>query len=161
VKLSKTTILLLVALLGVWGVIGYFIYGALKAPAVPVATTHSKKHQATAVANTFTLLLNYNSPFNSKYSIGNTYNQPKTPAPKPQPKKAVAPPPTPPPSASILYLGIIRSNGQNPQQLLIKVNGEERLLEKNQRIEGFKIKKITLDSLILYNSKETKILKRE
>jgi hypothetical protein len=165
-KINKTTIFLLLALVGVWVFIGSLVYNAMKEP-MPVSSNSKKKKPEKKVQaeKGFELLLNYDNPFITTASTFTPRKNDNQQIAKPVAKQAVKQPAKPVsaplPQTKLQYLGYMQFKSKGKQQLLLKVNGQEQIFDKGDEVYGYTIRKISVDSLILKKGKELRVLIRE
>lgn len=165
-KINKTTIFLLLALVGIWVFIGSLVYNAMKEPTTVASNTKKAKvEKKTQAEKGFELLLNYDNPFKiatGTFTPRNTDNQQIVKAVTEQPvKQLVKPTPAPLPQTKLQYLGYMQFKSKGKQQLLLKVNGQEQIFDKGDEVDGYTIKKINEDSLVLRKGKEVKVIYRD
>lgn len=165
-KINKTTIFLLLALVGIWVFIGSLVYNAMKEPTTVASNTKkAKAEKKTQAEKGFELLLNYDNPFKtaaSTFTPRKTDNQQiAKPVAKQAVKQPVKPIPAPLPQTKLQYLGYMQFKSKGKQQLLLKVNGQELIFDKGDEVDGYTIKKINEDSLVLKKGKELRVLLRE
>lgn len=133
--------------------------------AIASNTKKAKAEKKTQAEKGFALLLNYDNPFKiatGTFTPRNTYNQQIVKAVTKQPvKQLVKPTPAPLLQTKLQYLGYMQFKSKGKQQLLLKVNGQEQIFDKGDEVEGYTIKKISEDSLVLKKGKELRVLPRE
>ena len=61
---------------------------------------------------------------------------------------------------NIQYYGVIQSSQSNKEVILIKINGQLVRLSKNGESGGLKIKQVYKDSVVVTYSKQTRVIKR-
>lgn len=165
-KINKTTIFLLLALVGIWVFIGSLVYNAMKEPTTVVSNTKkAKAEKSTQAEKGFELLLNYDNPFKTAASTFTPRKTDNQQTAKPVAKQAVKQPakpvPAPLPQTKLQYLGYMQFKSKGKQQLLLKVNGQEQIFDKGDEVDGYTIRKINEDSLVLKKGKELRVLLRE
>lgn len=164
-KINKTTIFLIAALVGIWVFIGLLVYNAVKEPeVVAVSPQKAKPKKSNTSTKGYELLLNYDNPFKTATSSFAPRNVGASTPVKPVAKQVVKPQPIKPipiQQTKLQYLGYMQFKSKGKQQLLLKVNGQEHLFDKGDEIDGYTIKKISEDSLVLKKGKEQRVLLRE
>lgn len=149
-KNKKVTYFLLVLSIGLWGFIGWKIYGAFNQSTPEVPTV--KKETAIVEKDSISLLLNYRDPFLGKYNQAATVkaatlsaDREPTTAPPIQPKQE----PTPP---NVQYKGVM--NAGKTSMAIVQNNDRVLTITVGEEVDGFKLTKIEDNKIVL--SKERK-----
>ena len=128
--------MLLVAVLGLWGTIGYKVISTLnpeESAVVPENISVNFSPEKTAI-DTFSIASIARDPFLGKLTRKTSKtkkNQSKNS------KKADLENPWP----QILYQGMIKKQGENSQIFIVTINQQQYLLKKNQELEKVKVLK--------------------
>lgn len=129
-KKQTKTYLLLVAVLLIWGIIGYKIVGAISPKPVQEEVeikTVDFTPEPLVQKDTFSLIANYRDPF-----LGTLATKPKK---KSTAKKAI--PKNPVPEVTIEYTGLITDNETKEKIFFIRIAGQQYLMSARDKIEGF------------------------
>lgn len=161
--------LLVIINLAVWGYVGYKVYGALQGDEDPDLTMDQakiKKIEPAATADSVVLLLNYEDPFlkNGNFSqnrkhISSAQPSKNPPLPKPVVAKAV-PTSTVAAPLNIQYLGLIKNSTGNSTTALLSINGKSSFVKQNDVIEGYTVKEISGESILLLKGKEKLFIRK-
>lgn len=147
------TYILLVAVLAIWGVIGYKIMGAVNPNSVTVAQKNSLEAftpKKIRDLDTFTIQPVERDPF-----LGHLYikKKPKPRVVKTSVKKELVWP-------SILYHGVISNQGGKEALYIVSINGQQQILKTGQSIDGVTLKKANKTEIqISFKGKRKTILK--
>jgi len=148
---KKKTYLLLVAVLGLWGTIGYQVISALDPEESEVVAENISidfSPEKTKV-DTFSITKTERDPFLGKL----TRNTPKT---KKSQNRNAKKPDLENPWPQIQYQGVVKKQGANSQIFIITINQQQYLLKRNQELEGIKLLKGNSKEIQVYYSKESK-----
>lgn len=148
-KKQQKTYLLLVAVIAIWGMIGFQIYQRLNPSIVPIESLKIEtnfQRQKVSETNYYDLKESYRDPFLADYP------QKKTIIKKSLPKKILPTIPFP----TIQYIGIIESN--NTQSYILTINGKQEILKKGEVIQGIKLIKANQEEATVQFQKETKTI---
>lgn len=145
-----------------WGYVGYKIYMALQGD--DETELSYEKSNITKIAgnkkkDSVILNLRYSDPFLKNISSSNTnrssessYNT--TSNKNNRDLSASLKTKTVQPSIDIKYLGLVKNNTSGTQTALISMNGKSFFVKKNDNIEGFVIKQISNESILIFRGKE-------
>ena len=141
---NQKTYLLLVAVIVIWGAIGFQIYGYLNPEEAQTVIqsndTFVPNKQVQAV--TYTITPDYRDPF-----FGKLYRKPKPKTKKVVPKKTIVFPP-------ISYDGVV-SSGKN-SSFLITINGVQEIYKVGQTMKGVELVKGDTSEVTLKYKGKTK-----
>jgi cytoskeletal protein RodZ len=150
---SKTSLWILIpAVLGIWGAIGWNVYSAMNGDEdnTTVKTVESSQQTESKVApDTFELLLDYPDPFNNETQkqkstsplIHNTNNHQYT-ATAPAVKEEAQWP-------TIIYSGLVKQPATGKMLGFLSVNGESYFVKEGDEVGGVRVEKITGGSVQL------------
>ena len=108
----------------------------------------------------YELSLNYQDPF-LKYVVHRNRNRPQNLRQEHSGKRKSGDKPPAIAQPQIKFLGIIKNNSKGNTTALITLNGQSRLIRKNDEINGVKFNTITTTSLIAQIGKEKIVVPRE
>ena len=156
--------------LAVWGYVGWKVYGALQGDEEPdfaMDQAGIKKIEPVVKPDSVQLSLNYEDPFlkHGNFSSGKPKQVASSTAPKIQsaPKPAMVKPvatPTMAPVMDIKYLGLIKNSSGNTMTALLSINGRSSFIKQNEVIEGFTVKEISAESILLLKGKEKIVIRK-
>ena len=168
-KSSHTKYLLGIALLAVWGLVGFQLYSKMgNKNQAYIPFTEKPIEQLPQQRDTFALLANYRDPFlGKKLKRTKTNVSPskvRSTKAKANPAKAVKPKPKPKPKKSIVFPKMIYkghiSLKQGREVALVNVDGKSLNLAWGERYGELTVTKIYEDSLkVSYQGEEQLILK--
>lgn len=156
---KSTQAVLLVFVLGVWGVIFYRIFSKLTdddAANLPYDLP-GERIATSPVADTFQLLANYNDPFLNKAAGSSHSSGQEAAVVSPQNTiKQTARPVSPPVAqqAQVKYMGMIRNNASKKKVAVISVNGKSSLVQENESFDNIKLLKLYKDSVLVLVGKQ-------
>ncbi len=151
-KNKKNIYFLLLAVLVIWGVLGYRIYTSLS----PNSTTEVDKlsvsefkPQKLEDARTFSITANYRDPF-----LGLIM---KKKVVKPYVKRPIKNKVEEKPFPTIVYKGLVSASGKKEQVFLISINGQQHFFKKNAVKNEVKLIKGSSNEVILqyYGKRKT------
>lgn len=137
---SKTTLWILIpAVLGIWGAIGWQVYAAMKGDgdnsAHKLITTETNVNKP-IVPDTFSLLLDYPDPFaaqNAKPKVNvkaqSQITQPKTTAPVPEQTQW----------PNIVYSGLVKQPSSGKMLGFLSVNGVSYFVKEGDEVGGVRV----------------------
>lgn len=169
-KKAKLYLLIIINLIA-WGYVGYKVYSALQGDddlELDRAMVSYNKITSGEKTDSVNLILNYNDPFlkNGNFSSqkhnSHSYNN-KTIASKTKHQYAsVIKTPTlsVQPTIDIKYIGLVKNNTSGLQTALLSVNGKSVFVKVNDNVEGFLIKQISNESVLLTKGKEKLVIKK-
>lgn len=118
--------MLLIAVLGIWGIIGYRIITALN-PEIPEAISQdfavNFNPKTNTEVGTFSVQTAHRDPFLGTLTVQRNTNSRNT-----NRKKINWPP--------ISYLGVIKKQGATKQVFVVNINGQQHLLKLGQRMDS-------------------------
>jgi hypothetical protein len=161
--------LLVVINLAVWGYVFHKVYGALQGDDetdFAMDQTGIKKIEPVVKGDSIRLMLNYEDPFlkHGNFSSGkpkqNVTTAPSKSPASPQPVVKAVVTPTAAPSADIKYLGLIKSSMGGAMTALLSINGKSSFVKQNESIEGFVVKEISAESILLLKGKEKLLIRK-
>lgn len=163
---------LIIAVLGIWGLIGYRVYQSMN-PTMTLPTT-ANNYLPKAVKDqslSFSVMANYRDPFlsNTITAVATQSSQPFSP-----PRSvSVAPPPvikqqpTPKPKRAkrvqfplIIYKGYIQNNQNQKKRALVKIDKRQKTMTIGDEMEGIRIMGIYTDSLKVVKEGKFKTIRR-
>ncbi|MEM9001147.1 MAG: hypothetical protein AAGB24_12860 [Bacteroidota bacterium] len=128
-KKNKKTYVLLVVVLGIWGILGMKIVSAIHPSGHPadvvVLNERFTPDTVTTKKDTFVIAANYRDPF-----LGTL---PRAKVPPQKPKKAVKR--ILPPKKDVAYLGSIAQNGTQERMYFVSIDGQQHILGKHDRVQ--------------------------
>lgn len=161
-KKGKLYLLIVVNLLA-WGYVSYKVYCALQGDDnfdLVHKKTDIKKIEEAKKEDSILLSLNYQDPFlkggnfskekKSNYSSSNI----KTEKPVVQSKSKQPIPIVIAPIFDIKYIGLVKNNEKGTQTAMINMNGKSVFVKENDNIDGYRVMKITNQSVLLLKGKE-------
>lgn len=126
-KNKKKTYLLLVAVLAIWGILGFRIIATL-GPSdevqTPIKTATLEQPLTLKIRDTFSINANYRDPFLG--TLPKTKKKSKTP--KKKPPKA--------PKRSIAYHGSVAQNGAKSRLFFVWIDDQQHIFEKGKSVDG-------------------------
>lgn len=161
VKNKKLTYLLICAVAGVWGVVGYRVFFSggeddYQFNPQPVVNKHEPYDQYVVQSDTFKLALNYRDPF-----LGITVPEPKVIPVSADPGNFVPPPVKPMIDwAAIKYSGYITNPVTKKVVSILVVNGQERMLGEGELFQGVRLIKNSKDSILISWQGKQKYIKQ-
>lgn len=151
---SKPATYLLIALvLVVWSLITWKIVHVSRRPTATQATTIARRAVA---APPDSLLLDYPDPFLKRYDAG---SRPHAPVQRLVRTLLATTAPTPPEPCPLKYVGVLRHAGKTDCILLHE--GSHHTLARGEQLEGFILKVIREDSILLAKGSNTYTLHLE
>ena len=163
---KKVNILLIIAVLLLWGGVIYKVLSnyLIKGEGDKTMERHAGGNIRIVEKDTFTLSPLRRDPFlnrslksreeipnGRRQSVSKLLNSPKAP----EAIKGKVPFPT------IQYYGFIKSKEKKQELILLKVDGRLKKMHLNESIEGFAIRKVFRDSVIISNKSQTKTILKE
>lgn len=148
---SKTTLWILIpAVLGIWGAIGWQVYAAMKGDGDNVGAVHGSPFTVpgspSAIPDTFSLLLDYPDPFaaqNTKPKV-NVKSQSQTTQPKtttPVPEQTQWP--------NIVYSGLMKQPSSGKMLGFLSVNGVSYFVKEGDEVGGVRVDNIAASKVIV------------
>lgn len=155
---SKTTLWILIpAVLGIWGAIGWQVYAAMKGDDDNVGAVHGSPFTVpgspTAIPDTFSLLLDYPDPFaaqNAKPKV-NVKAQSQTTQPK-----ATAPVPEQTQWPNIVYSGLVKQPSSGKMLGFLSVNGVSYFVKEGDEVGGVRVERLNQQLVSLRMGKQIK-----
>lgn len=138
---SKTTLWILIpAVLGIWGAIGWQVYAAMKGDGDNVGAVHGSPFTVpgspSAIPDTFSLLLDYPDPFaaqNAKPKVNvkspSQTTQPKTTTPIPEQTQW----------PNIVYSGLVKQPSSGKMLGFLSVNGVSYFVKEGDEVGGVRV----------------------
>jgi hypothetical protein len=161
-KNKKLLYVLLPAVIGIWALIFYRVFAAVKPgnDTDSVTVTNIGKDNEALISDTFQLIADYRDPFlgtliDDKPVRSNgpvVITEAKPVIPKPYPVQA--------PWPSVSYSGMIRNQHSSVQLAMLQVNGQSYTVRSGEIIEGIQILKVFRDSIEVSMGKERKTFKK-
>lgn len=150
-KKNSTKIILLIAVAGIWGYVGYLIYGYINpSDEVSFSTPKVSKGEDTKVKQKNTLQLDYPDPFLRKPARKpkrqTSPSVAKTPASKIPQKSAVKWP-------KIKYMGYVKGSST---LIMLNYNGDTKIVTQGEKLDSFHIGSYTPEKLSIYYKGEHK-----
>lgn len=148
---SKTTLWILIpAVLGIWGAIGWQVYAAMKGDDDNVGAVHGSPFTVpgspSAIPDTFSLLLDYPDPFaaqNTKPKV-NVKEQSQITQPKittPVPEQTQWP--------NIVYSGLVKQPSSGKMLGFLSVNGVSYFVKEGDEVGGVRVDNIAASKVIV------------
>jgi hypothetical protein len=159
---SKKIIMLLVLVIGIWGVIGFQIYSHLTEEDHDVSVTAKWEHEIVLVDTTdqFPLLLNYPDPFLKKVVKDKdpviVLNRPavqRKPIMQVQAQSFVA-------WDRIEFLGIVYNTSRQSTVAIVRIYGTDYMVRHGDIVKEFYIEEVANDSVGLTIGKEKKYIRK-
>ena len=151
---------LAIALLGIWGLVGYKIYKKIHPDEItfvdPVPAIAVKS--VAASIDSFSLSLNYTDPFFKKSFPRNRTNSASIKLPKKKPVRIPRRPAKPIPFPAVLYKGTVRTDRS---AALISINGKVRNMGVGEVLEEVTSLKIYKDSIRVKFKEENRTILKE
>jgi hypothetical protein len=158
---SKTTLWILIpAVLGIWGAIGWQVYAAMKGDddnAAPIVFSTESGENKQIVPDTFSLLLDYPDPFaaqNARPKVNvkpqSQITQPKTTAPVPE--QAQWP--------SIVYSGLVKQPSSGKMLGFLSVNGVSYFVKEGDEVGGVRVEALNNSSVSVRYRNQTNVISR-
>lgn len=162
-KNKRTTYILIISVIAVWGIIFYRIFTATQAAEpvsfnLPASRASYESLDDYQLKDTFTLALNYRDPFLGGVS-------PAEAAVVPEPRESAAftmnaiPPPPPVNWEIIRYTGYIMNPNIRRVVAIININGKEYMLSEGQKADGVTLVKSYRDSVKISYQHKTKFIR--
>jgi cytoskeletal protein RodZ len=161
---SKTSLWILIpAVLGIWGAIGWNVYSAMNGDednATLKTVESSQQTENKAAPDTFELLLDYPDPFtNDPYKqkttaavIHNTNNHQHTTTASAVQEEAAWP--------TIIYSGLVKQPATGKMLGFLSVNGGSYFVKEGVEVEGVRVEKISENGVVvLWNGQSKEIRK--
>ncbi|MEM6540789.1 MAG: hypothetical protein AAF634_06480 [Bacteroidota bacterium] len=139
-KKNKRTYILLVAVLIIWGFLGYRILGAInpsEKPAVKQDLVGRPYQIALKKRDTFSVHADYRDPFLGTWPDGKK---------KTLRKKALAAKKETP-QRNIVYSGSLAENGSDQRLFFVTIEGNQQIMAKNEVVQGVKLVNGTSESI--------------
>ncbi len=147
---SKTTLWILIpAVLGIWGAIGWQVYAAMKGDednAAPKVISTEIDEDKQIVPDTFSLLLDYPDPFavqSAKPKVNvkaqSQITQPKTAAPVPEQTQW----------PNIVYSGLVKQPSSGKMLGFLSVNGVSYFVKEGDEVGGVRVINIAASKVIV------------
>ncbi|MEO0525914.1 MAG: hypothetical protein AAFZ89_01740 [Bacteroidota bacterium] len=150
-KKNKKTYLLLVAVVLIWGLIGFKVVAAIDGPS-PDATVTTTPVRFTPAPlkerDTFRIVADYRDPFlGTMPTVKKTRSVKRARSVEPQlPRKNIG------------YSGLITGTGSGKKIFFLTVDGQQLMLSKNESFEGLKLINGDKDKVVVrYNGKRISI----
>lgn len=170
-KKVKLYILIVINLIA-WGYVGYRVYGALQGDedvSYEQSIIPIKQINEARVEDSVILLLNYADPFlkDGKYAKENKVKNTNSSSlatnqtPKTVQLVKVKKDESPSLGADIKYIGLIKNNDKGTQTALISIKGKSYFVKPKDVVEGYAIKQISIDNIILLNREGKITVKKE
>ena len=161
-KSKRTTYIMLLVVVGIWGLIGFKIWKGLQGDDDFVAPGGDKlvtpKNRNTP--DTFSLLANYRDPFLGKtqtISAPNTF----TASTSPKEKQVIAKPePIVNTWPEMRYGGFVKKSGQDKAAGFLSIAGSSEIVSPGQQVREFTVGRIWRDSVEVMRGKEKKIIRK-
>lgn len=158
---SKTTLWILIpAVLGIWGAIGWQVYAAMKGDednAAPKVISTETGENKTIVPDTFSLLLDYPDPFaaqNTKPKVNvkqpSQTTQPKTTAPVPEQTQW----------PNIVYSGLVKQPSSGKMLGFLSVNGVSYFVKEGDEVGGVRVESLNNSSVSVRYMNQTNVISR-
>lgn len=169
---KKAKLYLLIAVnLFAWGYVAFKVYGALhedEDTELNLAELPVKKIEVETREELQTLQLNYPDPFLKNVSISSkksvsghaaiAHKQETVSQLKPVPVKTQTVATTA--VIDIKYLGLIKNSTSGSVTALLSVNGRSVVVKLNESVEGYMLKEITADQILLLRGKEKLMIRK-
>ncbi|MCK6640926.1 MAG: hypothetical protein L6Q81_12665 [Bacteroidia bacterium] len=158
---GKTTLWILIpAVLGIWGAIGWQVYAAMKGDednAAPKVISTETGENKTIVPDTFSLLLDYPDPFaaqNTKPKVNvksqAQITQPKTTAPVPEQTQW----------PNIVYSGLVKQPSSGKMLGFLSVNGVSYFVKEGDEVGGVRVDNIAANQITVQWNRERKLVSK-
>lgn len=151
-KKQQKTYILLIAVLGIWGTIGYQIYSRMN-PDTPeielVQAQNTFQKIPTIATSVYEVQAAYRDPF-----LGN-YKKKERPIVKKKTKKEQSKIPFP----KVIYNGIIQ--GGSTTTYILTINGKQEIFKKGETFQKVKLIKANKKEAVVRFLKETKIILKQ
>jgi hypothetical protein len=151
-KKQQKTYILLIAVLGIWGAIGYQIYVRMNPPAPKIGSLPAQssfQRQSIKTQSFYQLQEPYRDPFLGKF--------PKKKATVQGKKRVFENKPTIP-FPNVIYNGMIEGNSTS---YILTVNGKQEILEKGATHQNVKLISATKEEAIVQFQKERKTIVKQ
>lgn len=154
---SKTTLWILIpAVLGIWGAIGWQVYAAMKGDddtsAHKLVSTETSVNKQ-IVPDTFSLLLDYSDPFavqSAKPKVNvkaqSQITQPKTTAPVPEQTQW----------PNVVYSGLVKQPSSGKMLGFLSVNGVSYFVKEGDEVGGVRVERLNQQIVSLRMGKQIK-----
>ena len=146
-KKNKKTYLLLAAVVGIWGIIGFKFFGAINPSSQEIAEIASNEifvPQQIKERETFAIVANYRDPFLG--TVQAPKKKVKKSTSKPVKKKEVVP------TKSIQYTGFITEKNSSQKIFFVMVDGQQKMMSVNDTFQEVKLVRGTKGSIkVKYN----------
>lgn len=154
-----------------WGYVAFKVYGALNEDEdieLNMAELPVRKMEVEAKEELQTLQLNYPDPFLKNGSVISKrtagYKPTTTQSQSTANQQKAAPVKTPTVATvaaiDIKYLGLIKNSASGSVTALLSVNGRSVVVKLNESVEGYTLKEITGDQILLLRGKEKLVIKK-
>ena len=154
--------LLVLAVLGVWGTIGYRIVSGLSDETNPIPVVRKSQPERDSVMH-YPLSLSYPDPFLSQkvYAIVSEQTKSATQVPK-----LTAPKENKPTTAlvdwnKVEYVGMIQNPDRNVRVATIRIAGQDYFVKEGERVDIFIVSSISKDSIQVSLDDQIKFIKRK
>lgn len=159
---SKTTLWILIpAVLGIWGAIGWQVYAAMKGDDDNVGAVHGSPFTVpgspAAIPDTFSLLLDYPDPFavqSAKPKVNvkaqSQITQPKTAALVPEPTQW----------PNIVYSGLVKQPSGGKMLGFLSVNGVSYFVKEGDEVGGVRVDNIAANQITVQWNRERKLVSK-
>ena len=147
-KNKKKTYLLLVVVLGIWGVIGYQIWTGLQHDTAEIKIQEVNinfNREANTAIDTFSIQTASRDPFLGTLTTKKKKSRVINPA-----KKIVWLP--------ISYQGVVKKQGSKEQVFVITINGQQHLLKKGQSRDSVSLVRGSAKSIVVRYKKQQKTI---
>lgn len=158
---SKTTLWILIpAVLGIWGAIGWQVYAAMKGDednAAPKVISTEIDEDKQIVPDTFSLLLDYPDPFavqSAKPKV-NVKSQSQITLPK-----TTAPVPEPTQWPNIVYSGLVKQPSSGKMLGFMSVNGVSYFVKEGDEVGGVRVDNIAANQIIVQWNRQSKLVSK-
>lgn len=158
---SKTTLWILIpAVLGIWGAIGWQVYVAMKGDddnAAPKVISSETAVNNQIVPDTFSLLLDYPDPFTAQSAKpkANVKQQSQTAQ-----TKTTAPVPEQTQWPSIVYSGLVKQPSSGKMLGFLSVNGVSYFVKEGDEVGGVRVEELNNSSVSVRYGKRTNVISR-
>jgi hypothetical protein len=151
-KKNKKTYLLLIAVLAIWGLLGFKIFGAIQPnePKEELALASEKYNPSILKKrDTFSITANYRDPFLGTIPKRNTTKRAK----KTEAKKSELP------KKNIRYSGLVSQNNTKNSIFFVSIDGHQHMMTRNEVIADVKLVSGNSESIkVKYNNRTETIV---
>lgn len=147
---SKTTLWILIpAVLGIWGAIGWQVYAAMKGDednAAPKVISTETGENKQIVPDTFSLLLDYPDPFAAQNTKPKANVKPQSQITQP---KITTPVPEQTQWPNIVYSGLVKQPSSGKMLGFMSVNGVSYFVKEGDEVGGVRVINIAASKVIV------------